>query len=298
MNRRKVLAFALVALLAAAAGCSGEGSLRMDPVDDDSLADQASSDLDTLQPGQDRELVRDAIQNGTTTAVDDRPPVDQQQIFSYEGAFYDISYTEAGTQQGYVAELRVDYNASTVEGEVIDYADLSAVDQRAVDPLLDRPEPPEEALEPGYEFEVVGTYTENQTDSSVLVPEQEYDAVRYEGETYPVGVEAFAETLTVYQYNSTVVAENAAEYATELREQYEFELSGLSENERSVVEDALNDTNYIDDSDNSGFDSLVERFQSHQAVEETDDTGKYIVRYDGQVHWVEVDYGSYLDDEE
>ena len=297
MDRRKLLAFALVALLAATAGCSGEGSISMDPADNSSLAEQASSDLDTLQPGQDRALVRDAIQNGTVTAVDDRPPVDQQQTFSYDGGFYDISYTETGTQQGYAVELRVDYNATTVEGAVVDYADLPAVDQRAVDGLLDRPEPPEDVLEPGYDFEVVGTYTENQTDPSVLVTDQEYDAVRYEGETYPVGVEATQETLTVYQYNSTVVAESAGEYATSLREQYEFELSNLSENERGILENALNGTNYIDDSDNSGFDSLVDRFRTHQAVEETDHTGKYVVRYKGQVYWVEVDYGSYLDDE-
>ena len=297
MDRRKLLAFALVALLAATAGCSGEGSISMDPADNSSLAEQASSDLDTLQPGQDRALVRDAIQNGTVTAVDDRPPVDQQQTFSYDGGFYDISYTETGTQQGYAVELRVDYNATTVEGAVIDYADLPAVDQRAVDGLLDRPEPPEDVLEPGYDFEVVGTYTENQTDPSVLVTDQEYDAVRYEGQTYPVGVEATQETLTVYQYNSTVVAESAGEYATALREQYGFELSGLSENERGVLESALNDTNYIEDSDNSGFDSLVDRFRTHQAVEETDHTGKYVVRYEGQVYWVEMDYGSYLDDE-
>ena len=297
MDRRKLLAFALVALLAATAGCSGEGSVSMDPVDNNSLAEQASSDLDTLQPGQDRALVRDAIRNGTVTAVDDRPPVDQQQTFSYDGGFYDISYAETGTQQGYAVELGVDYNASTVEGAVIDYADLAAVDQRAVDGLLDRPEPPEDVLEPGYDFGVVGTYTENQTDPSVLVADQEYDAVRYEGETYPVGVEATPETLTVYRYNSTVVAETAAEYATSLREQYEFELSNLSENERGILENALNGTNYIEDSDNSGFDSLVDRFRTHQAVEETDDTGEYVVRYEGQVYWVEVNYGSYLDDE-
>jgi hypothetical protein len=103
MDRRKLLAFALVALLAATAGCSGEGSISMDPVDNNSLAEQASSDLDTLQPGQDRTLVRDAIRNGTATAVDDRPPVDQQ-TFRYDGGFYDISYAAAGTQQGYAVD--------------------------------------------------------------------------------------------------------------------------------------------------------------------------------------------------
>jgi len=297
MDRRTLLGFVLVAVLAATAGCSGEGSISMDPVNDSSLAEQASDDLTTISPGQDRALVGDVIENGTGTAVDVRPPVDRQAPFASGGSFYDISYTEAGTQQGYAVELLVDYNGSADGGEVVDYDDLSAVDRTAVEGVLAMPDPPEERLEPGFDAGTTAVYTENQANASVLTTDQTYDAVRYEGETYPVGVQTTPETLTVYEYESTAVAESPGEYASMVREQYEFELSGLSEAERNVLEDAVGDTNYIDESDNDGFDALVDRFRTHRAFEEDGNVGEYVVRYDGQVYWTEVNYGSYLDED-
>jgi len=298
MDRRTVLGFALVTLLAVTAGCSAEGSLGMEPVDDEGLADEASNDLADQRPGRDSDVVIRSIQNGSATAVDDRPPVDEELPFRYRGRFYDVSYTEAGTKPGYHAGIEMDYNASSVEGEVVDYEELPAVDREALESLLTRTDMDEDLLEPGYDFGTGTTYTGADAESSVLVPTQEYDAVRYEGETYPIRVESESETLTVYRYESTLVAESAGEYGQQLREDYEFELSDLSDAEREVIDGALNDTNYIEDSDNEGFASLVERFRARDPVEGTDYRGSYVVRYDGQLYWAEMDYGSYVDEDE
>lgn len=297
MNRRTVLGFALVALLAVTAGCSADGSLRMQPVDDEGLADEASNELRDDELDRDAAIVRDAIENGSTTVVDDRPPVEEELPFRHQGRFYDVSYTEAGTEPGYDVGIEIDYNASSVEGEVVDYEELPAVDRRALTDLLRPIDRDEERLEPGYDFGIGSTYTEDDAESSVLVPTQEYDAIRYEGETYPIRVDSDSETLTVYRYGSTLVAESAGEYGQQLREEHEFELSDLSDAEREVVDNAINDTNYIEDSDNEGFDSLVDRFRAHDPVAETDYDGQYVVRYDGQLYWAEMNYGSYVDDD-
>ena len=297
MDRRTVLAVALVGLLAALAGCSGEGSISMDQVDDEALTERASHNLTIIEPGQDRALVREAIENGSVTTVGDEPPVSRELPLRHDGGFYDISHTAAGSQPGYTGVVEIDYNASTVDGETVDYQDLPAVDQRTLDALLTGPRVDDSLLEPGYDRATELGYTESEANSSVLVVGQEYDAVRYEGETYPLGVSAGSQTLTVYRYEASTVAETAGEYATTLREDYEFELSGLSDSERDVVDDALNGTKYIDDSDNSGFDSLVDRFRQHQPVVGDDDSGNYLVRYDGERYWVEVNYGSYIDGE-
>jgi hypothetical protein len=144
---------------------------------------------------------------------------------------------------------------------VVDLEDLPAVDRAAFERLLEVPEESRDVLlKPGYDYGIDLTYSENQTNESALATEQAYDAVRADG-VYPIDVRSNLETLTVYEYESTPVAESAAEYATALREQYEFELSNLSENERDVLENALDDTNYMKDGDNDGFDSLVDRFR-------------------------------------
>jgi hypothetical protein len=293
MSRRFVLGFALVALLAVTAGCSADGSLSMEPVDDRELAEEASIELPENADAGDEALVARAIENGTATAVGQRPPVVEQTPFRYGETFYTVNHTEVGTEPGHEVDVRIDFNASSVDGEVVDYEDLPSVDRRLLADALERSNLPENRLEPGYDFGVGGTYTEAESESSALVGERTVDAVRYEGETYPIEVDVEATTLTVYRYEATTVAESPESYASQLRERYAFTLSGLSEAERSVVSEARNGSFYAEDDDNEGFASLVSRFRDRRAVEETDYDGSYVVRYDGQLYWAEMNYGSY-----
>ncbi|MEF8852926.1 MAG: hypothetical protein V5A28_10970 [Haloarculaceae archaeon] len=293
MNTRLVAGFALVALLAVTAGCSAAGSLSMEPVDDAELAREASVEL---PDGPDDAVVRRAVENGTATVVDRRPPVTEQLPFRHEGRFYAVNYTETGTEPGYDVSVRIDYNASSVDGEVVDYADLPAVDRRLLADALERTDLPEERLQEGYDFGVGRTYTESEGETSALVEGPTVDAVRYEGEVYPVDVSVESTTLMVYRYEATLVADSPDAYAGQLRDRYAFTLSGLSEAERGVVEEARNDTFYAENDDNEGFASLVERFRDRRAVEETEYSGSFVVRYDGQLYWVGVDYGNYAED--
>jgi|APHM01.1.fsa_nt_gi hypothetical protein len=295
MDRRKLIAFGLVALLAATAGCSSQGSLSMEPADNETLTEEASLDDERLQPGTERALLDRVLANGSTTVTDTEPPFDRDLPFRHDGGFYNVSHTATGSQQGYEVTIPVDYNASSVSGDVVGYEELPAVDQTALEPLLTRPERPDGLLEPGYDTAIETAYTEPETEESVLVREQTYDAVRYEGETYPLETQTTPESLTVYRYESTLVAETVDGYAATLRDRYAFELSGLSEDERDVLESALDDTKRIDSDDNQGFDSLVDRFRDRQPVTGGGDSGTFLVRYDGQLYVTEINVGSYAE---
>jgi hypothetical protein len=210
--------------------------------------------------------------------------------------FYNLSWTVVDTTPGYRTGIRIDYNASSVEGSVIAYEELPTVDRQRLAPLLDGPR---EGRQPGYDLGLGVTYSESEAESSVLVPEQQYDAVRYQGETYPIGVDDSERIeLNRYRYDSTLVAESPETYGASLREEYAFELSGLSDAERSVVEEALNSTYYADSTDDEGFGALVERFQSRRAVTSDEFGGSWVVRYDGQVYWAEMDYGAFVTDDD
>jgi hypothetical protein len=295
MNRRFVFGFALVALLAVTAGCSADGSLSMQPVDDAGLATEASDELTDDPSGDDGSLVRRVIENGSATVVARDPPVDEHLPTRHEGRFYALNYTETGTESAHRVTVEVDYNGSA-DGSVVAYEDLPAVDRRTLDGALGRGDVVEDRLQPGYDFGTSAVYRESEAASSAFVDDWGHDAVRYEGETYPVSVDVEETTLTVYRYEATPVADSSEAYARQLRDRYEFELSDLSEAERSVVDEALNDTKYLESSDNEGFASLVERFRSQDAVVETEYRGSYVVRYDGQLYWVEMRYGSYVDE--
>jgi hypothetical protein len=158
---------------------------------------------------------------------------------------------------------------------------------------------PRDRREPGYDFGVGVVYTEREAESSVLVTDQQYDAVRYRGETYPIRVEEPERVeLDDYRYEATVVAESADAYGSVLREEYAFTLSGLSDAEQSVIDEASNGTYYAGSSDEQGFASLVERFRSRRAVESDEFGGSWVVRYDGELYWAEMDYGAFITDDD
>jgi len=295
MDTRFVFGFALVALLAVTAGCSADGSLSMNPVDDAELATEASNELPEDRTGGDGSVVRRAVENGSATATGEHPPVDEGLPFRHDGQFYAVNYTETGTEPAHRVDVQVDYNGSA-DGSVVAYEDLPAVDRRTLDGVLGRGDVVENRLQPGYDFGTSTVYRESEAASSAFVGDWSHDAVRYEGKTYPVSVDVEETTLTVYRYEATPVANSSEAYARQLRDRYEFELSGLSEAERSVVDEALNDTKYLESSDNEGFASLVERFRAQDAVTETEYRGSYVVSYDGQLYWVEMRYGSYADE--
>jgi len=281
-------------------GCAHPaGSLTMQPVDDVDLAEEASRTLPEeeggLPPGFDNGVARRAIENGSATTVGARPPVEAGLPFRHEGQFYNVSYTVTGTTPGYHTGIEIDYNASSFEGSVVAYEDLPAVDRERVEPLV---KGPTDRRQPGYDFGATTTYTEREAESSVLVPDQEYDAVSYRGETYPIRVNGPERTeLDNYRYEATVVAESAEAYGSYLREEYAFTLSGLSDAERSVLDEAANGTYYAGSSDEQGFASLVERFQSQRAVAGDEYGGSWVVRYEGQLYWTSMDYGAYVTDD-
>jgi hypothetical protein len=300
MDRRLLSTLVLFALLAVLGGCAHpSGMLSMQPVEDADLAEEGSRALpetDDTRPGFDSGVARRAVENGSATATAPRPPVEPGLPFRHDGRFYNLSYTVTGTTPGYSTGIEIDYNASSVEGSVIAYEDLPAVDRERVEPLVTNPR---ERREPGYDFGVGVVYTEREAESSVLVTEQEYDAIRYRGETYPIRIEEPEQVeFDTYRYEATVVADSAETYGSFLREEYAFTLSGLSDAEQSVVDEAANGTYYAGSSDEQGFASLVERFRSRRAVESDEYGGSWVVRYDGQLYWAEMDYGAFAGDDD
>lgn len=297
MRARTVLAVALLAGLAGLAGCSAAGSLSMTPVDGSELADEASRELPSdPDAGPDRAVVRDAIRNGSATANGTDPSVDRGLPYVYDGGYYDLTREVVGEQPGYETAIEVDLNATEVDGETIDYRDLPAVDRERLGPLL---EADLEPREPGYDVGLRAVYSTGEAESSVLVPDQVYEGIVYEGETYGMGVdEPENVTLQTYRYESTVVAESAAAYAEQLRDRYEFELSGLSDGEREVVSEAAGGSYYADSDDDEAFASLVDRFRARGAVSEDReyDRGNWLVRYEGQRYWAQLEYSAFADD--
>lgn len=294
MTRRSAVVVGALVLVMVLAGCSAAGSLTMQQVSDAELAAQTSRPTAAPEEGPTsaQRLVRRAIENGSATASGRRPPVESGLPFAHEGRYYDVSWAVTGSQQGTLVDLAIDYNGTASDRRAVAYESLPVPDRRALGTLLP---PRTERRTEGYDFGVGVTYNATERDRSVLLSE-DYEAVRYEGETYPIDVRDVREVrIKTYRYTTTVVANDSAAYASQLRAEHLFTLSELSDQERTVVEEAIEGGYYAEDTDDEAFESVLERFRRHEAIQATEYEGTWLVRYEGDVYLADLYYDGFAE---
>jgi hypothetical protein len=301
MRRGTLAALALLAM-AALAGCADPaGSLRMDPVNDTELAERAShptdaSDLpaDLAREMRDRETARNVIENGTLNVTATRPPIEAELPYRYRGEYYDLPYERVGGRAGVATDVEIDFDPTDPEGPTVAFADLPAADRERLESVLASGP---RAYRPGSEVGTRVTYAEAAAaNSTVLSHAGASMVVVYEGEEYALTVEESEDTtLGVYRYEATLRAESTEAYAEALKSEHAFTPSGLSDEEASVVEEALDGSYYAESTDDEGFAGLVDRFRDREGIRKDEYSGEFLVRYEGRLYWVEMVYGTFVD---
>lgn len=290
MRRRTFLATGATLLVGAFAGCSRPASsLRMTALTDAALVDRVSAGGDELSD-RDRDLVAEAVADGTATRVGSRPPFHREHPVEYESSFYDLSWTETGERPGTAVTVEVDYDGDASGRRTVAYGDLSERDRSLLAGLF--PARTERRESEGYDVGVGGTYTRDERERSVLVGGG-YEAIRYDGTAYPISVETERATLTVYRYEATEIAANREALLERVRRDHQFALDALSSAEREVVEAAVED-GYSSDTESGGFESLLDRFREQTPVDshgsESTLDAEYLVEYRGETYWAALRY--------
>ncbi len=294
MRRRTLLATGATLLAASLAGCDHPvGSLSLAAVDTDAALAKRFARPGDAYDGERGRVLRRAVAgdrpavNGTHPLFESEPPGESRPI-AYEGQYYDVGSEAVGGFQHTSYEFEVDANPTTADSttrDVVDYEDLPDVDRAAVGDLFehlrDAPDTGGTDL----------TYSPAEERESALVT-GEYDAVTYEGTTYPFTVgDGEPVTVTQYRYDAAEVAADASELAARVRDRFLFALSGLSAEQREIVETAAEQGTYAgDDPPTQAFADLIDEFRTHDAVEETDYDGTWLVEYDGTVYWADVSF--------
>lgn len=298
MRTRTLGVLALLAILAVGAGCSSAGSIEMEAVNDTALADRASRSLTELSPRPNaaertpREIVQAAIESRSATVTAPSPPVDMDLPVAYDGAYYNLSATVVDRREAHAVTITVDYNTTDSNGTAIALEELPEADQAALAALFPQRVPQEE----GEEFGVGAIYTDEELNSSVLAPVQQYDVVIVNGTRYAIEVgEVDPVTVATYRYTTRVVAESATAYAQQLETAYAFSLSNLSEEERSVLETAIEEGSYYAEStDDEAFESLYRTIRTYEAIVKDQASGLWLLRYEGELYIADLRYGGFL----
>ena len=285
MRRRQFLASGTALLSVAVAGC-GHPSVVFDM--DDATADDIVNEVSTVAAPDSDEypVVSDAVQNGTATRWGRRTLFDRVDTVRYEDAFYDITETRLETSEVRVYELLVDFNPGETapEAREIAYGDLPETDRQRLDRILSEDEPPQrEGFDAGIGY---GSEAEVGNDS-VFVPDQQYDVITRGEDRYRIGVESRTTEEAKYRYELTEIAPDVETFVQDVRDRYLFVLSGLSDAERAVVEEAIDGTYFEDD---DAFRSLADRLRAREGFEVTDSYGTWLVAYEGDQYITYVEW--------
>lgn len=295
IQRIGIVALVVSVLLA---GCAEPaGSLRLEPVNDMQIADHASRSIggDRDRPADD--IVPGAVENGSATVTDQSPPITARLPFAYSGAYYNLSWTTVNTTDAVSISVSTDYTTASADDSHIAYSDLPAADQRIMDELFPLEQwYPDNAAPDDLRFGMSAVYNATEQEASVLYPEQQYDAVIYNGTAYSIQVEEPRQTtLYTYRYTAEQVAPSSTAYAEQLRDRYLFTLSGLSDAERNVVKTAQNDSYYAQNAGDAAFESVLNRFRQQPAVTRGESDGAWLVQYDSTTYWADLSFYRFSD---
>lgn len=289
MRRREVLGALLAGIAGSLAGCSEvDATLRMYAVDDERLANRYATDSEMIH-GDSRRIVVEAIEEGETVVETEESLFAPDRPVGHEGSYYEVSREVLDRTDETEYEIAVDYDpdSSTPEVGKIRFEELPPVDREALGEAL----PPPSDDHPGVVVRPV--YLDVEIERSVLVPDQEYDVVVYDGERYVIEVrDGKSRTVSEYRYTATKIADDDADLASDLRERYLFELTGLSDAQRKIV-DAAREGGYREDEPSRAFRNLAARFHEQEGIDTHEYGGNWIASYEGDDYWSELSTPSY-----
>ncbi|WP_135854012.1 hypothetical protein [Halorussus salinus] len=315
MDRREFLASGATLAIATAGGCTGcarapATSLRLEPISDYEIAREVTYGLEGSSDR--RELVADAVENGSAAREATEPPFPENRSFVYRDSVYRLSREVVETTDATTFHFTLNpADGSVSESETVRFEELPAVDRET---FADRGW----ADDPFLGFGSSLLYLDSEIPDSALVPDPDRSVIVWDPETkgrFEVD-DSYEDDLKEYRYESEEVHSSAEQFGAEVREEYAFELSDLSEAEREILDEAIVPDDYSVPADENPPDAalkLATRFRPHDEVryawEESDEgagdadagdegadesggTGRidgiYLLRYDGEVYWTSV----------
>lgn len=275
MQRRQFLASATALVSVPLAGCGHPSViLEMDGATAEDIAEEVSMTPDS--GSEEYTLISTAIENGSATREGQYELFDRIDIVRINGSFYEVSETRLRSSEVTVYEVLIDFNPDDSTSRVgeIEYGNLPEVDRQRLDPVISDDDPP---TQDRYDVGVDYGSAEEVGNESVFVPERQYDIVIYNGNRYRVAVNSRTAPEATYRYEVTEVASGVESFADQVREEYLFTLTDLSEAEREVVEEAI-DGGYYEESD--AFRSVIDRIREHDGITVEDFYGTWLIEYE------------------
>lgn len=312
MNRRALLVSQISGMLTLLAGCAGDrdhttpkkggdvgtspvAELVMNSVTDMEIARRATHRIDLEHRTTERELAVTVIDEGSKNVTATNPPIPENRPFVYNSSVFELSYNIVQSESASAFRITLSNVSSENAGNTITYNDL---------PEIDKTKLAQYGWEDGGPFESAGVpivYSEDGLSNSVLVPDSEYEVIKWDSETRArITIEHSGDTtVKTYSYTAQQLHESAQEFGRTIRENHVIPLSDLSKKQKTIISKAIGSESGYEITEGEppkAFEQLVDRFSQGDEVPsiygetETEATasGSYIVRYEDEVYWAKL----------
>lgn len=260
-----------------------EAVLVLEDVSDRELADRAGNDAEIIERDTDEKaVVPRMFDNGTYTRTGRWEAINTDLRYVYDGEYYSVDVETTRATPDVVYDIETEYVGDEEAKGETEYDELPEVDRDALSFLTS-----DEVTEDGQEDSAEYLYEAGADETSVIVSETTVVAV--DGRRFTVETEESNE-IERHEFEYTVerIASSRKEFVSWLGDEYGFVLSALTEDERAVLNEAIEE-GYREGTAGDAFDSLVGEFQQHEAVEPGNEGGGYwLVEYEGTTYWAEM----------
>lgn len=272
--------------------------LEMGPIDDPAQIGTAHARrVESCIVADCRPIVERAVEKGSVTVDGESPPIGREEPLLWDdGSVYRLNYEVAAERPATRYFWKFDPVDEAPAEETVSYENLPSIDREKfrLAGLADG-----SSGKAGLNLGTAFVYANADREESALVPTPDRPVIAWGPErrarfTIKMTNEEDA-TLKTYRYTATQLAPSAAAYGRDLRDRYAFELSGLSDAERDIVEQATERSGFFvppDESPPDAFRSLVDRFRNQDELPAGGSGGEvsgvYLARYEGQLYWTRL----------
>jgi len=234
------------------------------------------------------DLLSRLSQNESVSITAASPPLQTDRPISYDGTVYNVSREITDHSPATRYTIALTESTVTAKGESVQFSSLPAVDRQKL---------VQAGLSDGNAVGVATTieYTDEERSESDLVPSPTHPVIEWSsGNQARIEIrDHISITVYTYKYSASEVGSVSA-YGKTVLDQYGFSLTGLSSDEEQIVAQARKGAGYVVENDQSlpsAFRSLVQRFESENAVQQigaSDVSGDYLVMHQNETYWTKL----------
>lgn len=267
--------------------------LELDEVDDRAIGREFSRPLE-LYGTTAQAVLTHAIEDGSVFVETETPPFQGTLPIWYDDRIFEIINEVGQTRPATRYFWDLDPIEEVPDSDTVQFDALPEVDKSKfrLHGLEDGSMGERDSRRIGGTFK----YANDDRDQSALVPTPTRSVISWGPDRHSrftiSSSNSDGATVTEYRYTATLLAESFSSYGQHVRERYTFELTGLPESEREIVDQAIASRYEIEHGGTvpDSFRSLAERFRSSDAAinKEGGITTEYLVTYGGTLYAVSL----------